>query len=90
MAVEKFTINVSDTVLADLRQRLAATRWPDEIENTGWDLGSSLSYMKSLVDYWRDVYDWRRQEAALNRLPQYRVALDGFRIHFVHVHGKGP
>jgi pimeloyl-ACP methyl ester carboxylesterase len=90
MAVEKFTINVSDTVLADLRHRLAATRWPDEIEHTGWDLGSSLSYMKSLVEYWRDVYDWRRQEAALNQLPQYRVALDGFRIHFVHVRGKGP
>jgi pimeloyl-ACP methyl ester carboxylesterase len=90
MAIEKFTINVSDAVLADLRHRLDATRWPDELENVGWDMGSSLSYMKSLADYWRNVYDWRRQEAALNQLPQYRIALDGFHIHFVHVRSKEP
>ncbi len=90
MAIEKFTINVEEAVLADLRRRLEATRWPDELENVGWDLGSSLGYMKSLASYWRNNYDWRRQETALNQLPQYRVALDGFHIHFVHVRGKGP
>lgn len=90
MGVEKFTINVSDNVLEDLRRRLACTRWPDEIENAGWELGSNLSYMKSLVNYWQNHYDWRSQEAALNRLPQYRLALDGFHVHFVHVRGKGP
>ena len=78
MAIEKFTINVSEALLADLRRRLDATRWPDELENVGWELGSSLSYMKSLADYWRNAYEWRRQEATLNQLPQYRVALDGF------------
>ena len=90
MAVEKFTINVSEALLADLRRRLDATRWPDELENVGWELGSSLSYMKSLTDYWRNAYEWRRQEATLNQLPQYRVALDGFHVHFVHVRSKHP
>jgi pimeloyl-ACP methyl ester carboxylesterase len=90
MAIEKFTINVSDALLADLRRRLDATRWPDELENVGWELGSSLSYMKSLADYWRNAYEWRRQEATLNQLPQYRVALDGFHVHFVHVRSKDP
>ena len=90
MAIEKFTINVPDNVLVDLKRRVEATRWPDEIENTGWDYGSNLAYIKSLTDYWKNGYDWRRQEAALNRLPQYRVALDGFHVHFVHVRGKGP
>ena len=90
MAIEKFTINVSHAVLADLNHRLDTTRWPDELENVGWELGSSLSYMKSLADYWRSGYEWRWQETALNRLSQYRVALDGFHIHFVHVRGRGP
>ncbi len=90
MAIERFTINVSDTVLADLARRLDATRWPDALENAGWESGSSLAYMKSLAAYWRNAYDWRREEAALNKLPQYRIALDGFHVHFVHVRGKGP
>jgi pimeloyl-ACP methyl ester carboxylesterase len=90
VAIEKFTINIPDEVVADLRRRLVATRWPDEIENAGWEYGSSLGYMRSLVDYWINAYDWRRQEAALNQLPQYRIAIDGLRVHFVHVRGKGP
>ncbi len=90
MAIEKFAIHVPDAVLEDLRRRLDATRWPDELNNVGWDMGSDLSYMKSLAGYWRNGYNWRHQEAALNRLPQYRVALDGFHIHFVHVRGRGP
>lgn len=89
-AIEKFTINVPDAVLADLKRRLDATRWPDEINGANWDYGSNLSYMRSLAEYWRNGYDWRKQEAALNRLPQYRAELDGFHVHFVHVRGKGP
>jgi pimeloyl-ACP methyl ester carboxylesterase len=90
MAIEEFTINVPDTVLVDLARRLDATRWPDELKDVGWEYGSNLAYMKSLAGYWRNGYNWRQQEAALNALPQYRIALDGFHIHFVHVHGKGP
>jgi len=90
MAIKKFTINVSDAVLADLNRRLEATRWPDELKNVGWELGSKLGYMKSLAEYWRHGYDWRSQEAMLNQLPQYRVALDGFHVHFVHVRSRNP
>jgi hypothetical protein len=63
MEMRKFIINIPDATLTDLKRRLDATRWPEEIENVGWDSGSSLSYMKSLTDYWRNGYDWRRQEA---------------------------
>lgn len=90
MAIQKFTIHIADDVLGDLNQRLDSTRWPDELENARWDYGSSCAYMKSLIDYWRNGYNWRKQEAVLNRLPQYRVALDGLNIHFAHVRGEGP
>lgn len=90
MTIERFMISVPDAVLADLSRRLEATRWPDEIPNTGWESGTNLAYMKALTAYWRTAYDWRRQEAALNALAQYRIALDGLRIHFVHERGKGP
>ena len=90
MAAERFSIQISDATLADLASRLEATRWPDELESAGWESGSNLAYMRSLAEYWRHGYDWRREEAALNQLPRYRIALDGVNIHFVHVRGKGP
>ena len=90
MAAERFSIQVSDAVLRDLDRRLDATRWPDELEDTGWELGSNLAYLRSLAEYWRHGFDWRREEATLNQLPQYRIALDGLHIHFVHACGKGP
>ena len=90
MAAEKFAIHVADELLADLSRRLDATRWPDEIENAGWEGGTNLAYMRSLTAYWRNGYDWRRQENALNSLPQYRLTLDGLNVHFVHQRGNGP
>ena len=90
MTPEKFTIAVPDAVLDDLARRLDATRWPDEIVDAGWDYGTNLAYLKALAGYWRRGYDWRRQEAALNQLPQYRLEIDGLRLHFVHCRGKGP
>src|SRR5437016_1569173 len=90
MAAETFAIRISDTVLADLAHRLDTTRWPDEFENPRWEYGSNLAYMRSMAKYWRHSYDWRREEAMLNQLPQFRIAFDGFHIHFVHVRGKGP
>jgi pimeloyl-ACP methyl ester carboxylesterase len=90
MAAEQFAIRISDAVLADLARRIDTTRWPDELENAGWEYGSNLAYMRSLAEYWRHIYDWRREEAILNQLPQFRLAIDGFHIHFVHVRGKGP
>jgi len=90
MAAETFGIRISDAVLADLARRLDATRWPDELENTNWEFGSNLAYMRSLVNYWRHRYDWRHEEAVLNQLPQFRIEVDGLHIHFVHVCGRGP
>jgi len=90
MTAEQFAIRISDAVLADLARRIDTTRWPDELENAGWEYGSNLAYMRSLAEYWRHIYDWRREEAILNQLPQFRLAIDGFHIHFVHVRGKGP
>ena len=84
MSVEKFSIEVSEAVLGDLFRRLDAMRWPDEIENAEWDYGANLAYMKALTSYWQSGYDWRRQEKALNELPNYRITLNDLRIHFVH------
>ena len=90
MQVEPFRIHVADATLADLRERLARTRFPDEIEDSGWTYGTSLAYVKELVAYWRDRYDWRRHEAALNAFPQFRARVADLGIHFIHVKGKGP
>ena len=90
MKTQPFQINVSQTVLDDLRERLARTRWPDEVEGAGWDYGSSLGYMKELTAYWQDGFDWRKQEAALNGFAHFKTEIDGFGIHFIHEKGKGP
>ena len=89
-APEPFEIHVDDAVLDDLRARLDATRWPDEVDGAGWEMGSNLDYMKELAAYWRDGYDWREQERRLNALPQFKAEIDGLGIHFVHIEGKGP
>jgi pimeloyl-ACP methyl ester carboxylesterase len=90
MRVEKFRIAVPDAELADLRDRLARVRWPDQLDGVGWDWGTDLTYLRALVAYWRDSFDWRAREAELNRLPQFMAELDDHRIHFVHQRGQGP
>jgi pimeloyl-ACP methyl ester carboxylesterase len=85
-----FKINVPDSVLADLKARLALTRFPEEINGAGWDYGTNLAYMKEFVAYWRDKYDWRAQERRLNQLPQFKARIDGLDIHFVHQPSKVP
>ena len=90
MTPRPFTVRVPDEVLADLRTRLERVRWPDEIGGEGWRYGTSLAYMKELVAYWRDGYDWRAQEARLNELPQFTVPMGDLDLHFVHAKGVGP
>jgi pimeloyl-ACP methyl ester carboxylesterase len=87
-AIEKFRIHVDDSVLEDLRRRLAQTRFPDQIEGTGWEYGIPLDYVRELVDYWRDKYDWRAQEARLNELAHFRSRIDGQSIHFIHARSR--
>ena len=90
MSTQPFTINIPQATLEDLRERLARTRWPDEVEGAGWDYGTNVGYLKELVDYWQHTFDWRAQEAKLNRYAQFRAAIDGVGIHFIHERGKGP
>jgi epoxide hydrolase len=89
-AIAPFKIHVSDSVLRDLKERLARTRFPDEIEGSGWDYGADLRYMKALVAYWRTKYDWRKQEAALNRFDQFTTNIDGLDVHFIHQRSPHP
>ena len=86
---EPFVAPASAAALADLRARLRATRWPDAPEDAGWSLGTDLDYLRELVAYWADEFDWPAQEAALARLPRFRVALGDLRIHFVHARAVG-
>jgi pimeloyl-ACP methyl ester carboxylesterase len=65
-------------------------RWPDEVPDSGWLYGADLGYMKALVTYWREVYDWRQHEALLNGFKQYTVPLGGIDLHFIHEPGRGP
>lgn len=82
---EPFTARTSPAELEDLRARLRATRWPDAPEDAGWSLGTDLTYHRELVGHWADGFDWPAQEAALARLPRYRVRVGGLGIHFAHV-----
>ncbi len=90
MNAEPFEVHLPQAVLDDLSQRLARTRWPDEIEGSAWEYGSNLAYMKELVDYWRTRFDWRAQENRINSFPHFRATIEDLRIHFVYVRGKGP
>ena len=90
MSVNPFTINVSDNVLEDLKKRLSLTRWPDEIPGSGWGYGTNLDYLKELVSYWQNDFDWKSQEKKLNELNHFTSQVKGLNIHFVHEKGKGP
>lgn len=85
-----FKVHIADDVLADLRERLARARFPDEPPIEPWSTGTSVDYMRELVRYWRDGFDWRAQEAKLNAFPQFTVPLAGIDVHFIHAPGKGP
>ncbi|CAN0369522.1 unnamed protein product, partial [Phaeothamnion confervicola] len=85
-----FSLQVGDDVLADLKARLARVRWPDEIPGSDWKFGTDVAYLRSLVAYWRDSYDWRRHEAVINAFRQYKLRVRDLDIHFIHEPGKGP
>lgn len=87
---EPFVIAVEEAVLEDLRRRLAATRLPDEIPDAGWQYGTKQSYVRELIDYWKTEYDWRVQEASLNRFDHYRIQMEDITLHYIHQPGVGP
>ena len=84
LPIEPFTIRVEDRVLSDLRARIRATRWPDQIPGVGWEQGTDLHYLRQMLAYWADEFDWRVQERKLNEYHHFRASFDGISIHFVH------
>jgi epoxide hydrolase len=88
--IRPFRIDVPQADLDDLRARLARTRWPDELPDVGWSRGVPLGYLQQLAVYWRDGYDWRKHEAALNEHPQFTTTIDGTGVHFLHVRSPEP
>jgi len=90
MEVRPYTVSIPPVVLDDLHERLARTRWPDEIAATGWEYGADLRYMTDLVEYWRNRFDWRAHERAINAFAHFRATVDGVGIHVVHEKGRGP
>jgi pimeloyl-ACP methyl ester carboxylesterase len=90
MEIRPFVVDIPQAALDDLRERLARVRWPDEVEDAGWDYGTNLAYLMSLAEYWRTRFDWRAQEQAMNALPHFRADVDGAGIHFIHARGRGP
>jgi hypothetical protein len=83
-------VHVSDVVLADLRERLAGTRWPEPIAGVDWSEGVDLSWLRRVIHHWETRFDWRRHEARLNAFPQFLVRLGESRIHTLHARGRGP
>jgi microsomal epoxide hydrolase len=87
---EDFALRVPESAIADLRERLARTRFPDQAPGEPWAYGTNVDYLRGLVEYWRTAFDWRAQEARLNAFPQFKVPLHDIDVHFLHVPGKGP
>ncbi|HET6707199.1 epoxide hydrolase [Amycolatopsis sp.] len=88
--MEPFHINIPQQDLDELADRLAKTRWPGELPDAGWDYGVNETYLKDLVDYWQNGFDWRAQEARLNEYPQYTTTIDNQKVHFVHARSPEP
>lgn len=88
--IRPFRIDIPQSDLDDLRERLRRTRWPREIPGVGWTRGVPLDYLKTLTEYWRTSYDWRKHEAKLNEFPQFTTTIDGQNIHFLHARSPEP
>ncbi|GAB3929989.1 epoxide hydrolase [Kribbella albertanoniae] len=88
--IEPFRIDIPQADLDDLADRLARTRWPNEVTDAGSDYGFPLARLKELADYWSSGFDWRKHEARLNELPHFSTEIDNQTIHFVHVRSARP
>ena len=90
MQPEKFEIEIPQAALDDLQDRLARSRAANDFANANWAYGMNGDYLRELVDYWQNDFDWRAQEAAMNEYDHYRATIDDVPIHFIHEPGKGP
>jgi pimeloyl-ACP methyl ester carboxylesterase len=90
ISVEPFTIAVDEAALSDLRDRIRRTRWPDQVDASGWAYGVDRAYLRELLSSWAEEFDWRARERELNRFAHYRAEVDGRKVHFVHERGRGP
>jgi pimeloyl-ACP methyl ester carboxylesterase len=88
--MQAFKITISDEIIADLKDRLRRTRWPEDLGNDDWGYGVNAHYLRDLVTYWIEAFDWRRQEQEINRYEHFRVVLDDVPIHFLRRRGRGP
>src|SRR5215211_663582 len=88
--LQPFRIDIPQADLADLDDRLANTRLPQQLPGTGWSRGVPRDYLQNLLDYWRTGFDWESQEAKLNAFPQFTTVIDGQTIHFLHVPSPEP
>lgn len=84
LSMDRFTIDVPQTAIDDLQVRLAQTRLPDAIPGSGWDYGTDIEALEDLLVYWQTEYDWRAEEARLNRFDHFTTDFDGLSIHFIH------
>ena len=82
---EQFSVRVGDEVLADLRARIQNTRWPGAAPGAPWEQGTDLGYLRGLLGYWADGFDWRAQEGWLNGFRHFRAEIDGIRVHFLYM-----
>jgi microsomal epoxide hydrolase len=88
--IRPFRLDIPQSELDDLHDRLQRTRWPGEVPGVGWSRGVPLGYLQELAAYWRDDYDWRQQEALLNTFPQFTTEIEGANVHFLHVRSPEP
>ena len=89
-AITPFEIHIPDADIADLKQRLLNARLPAQIPGTAWEYGTNAEYLRELVDYWANDFDWREQERALNEFDQFKTEIDGLPIHFIHQRSTHP
>ncbi len=87
---QPFKVNMEPAVLEDLKNRILATRWPDEIAGSEWQYGVSLAYLRELADYWANSFNWRKTEDAINIYPNFIVEIDGYKIHYLHIKSRVP
>ncbi|MBC8047364.1 MAG: epoxide hydrolase [Fimbriimonadaceae bacterium] len=86
---KSFKINIGETIIDDLKTRIANTRWTYEIENSKWEYGTNKTYLKELCDYWQNTFDWKKQEEYLNSFPHFKTTIDGAGLHYIHQKGEG-